>query len=475
MEWRIIVPVLCLIGILHVPGNAAQNDNATSANTTTAAGVTTNQTVITNQTATTNQTTIPATTVSTPVTTLAKTTSLNLVFSLTQTFKEVYDNLSDPETKQLANEITNTFSPTYRKNFKNFLSMKIRKFSKGSIVTDSVLEFDSTNNTTPNITEVKDTFTEAIKTGNLNFTVDNTSISVIDITANDSTTTPVSVTTVSTTAVSTTAGLNLSEYNVTFKINETFSNDLSDINSFQAVALAKKIADQFDGVFKKRFFGFVRTFIWRFRNGSIIVDALLGFNKTANNPTAAEVVKVIADSATNGSFTFTVGSLAVVDPSGNTDSTTTTVSVTTVSTTAGLNLSEYNVTFKMNETFSNDLSDINSFQAVALAKKIADQFDGVFKKRFFSFVRTFIWRFRSGSIIVDALLGFNKTAENPTAAEVVKFIADSATNGSFTFTVDSLTVVDPSGDTASRSPVLASILTALWMTLASLVVSAVMH
>lgn len=54
--------------------------------------------------------------------------------------------------------------------------------SKGSVVTDSVLEFDSTNNTTPNITAVKDTFTEAIKTGNL--TVDNTSISVIDITAN---------------------------------------------------------------------------------------------------------------------------------------------------------------------------------------------------------------------------------------------------------------------------------------------------
>ncbi len=54
--------------------------------------------------------------------------------------------------------------------------------SKGSVVADSVFEFDNTNNTSPNVTEVTNTFTEAVKTGNFSFSVDETSINVTDIT-----------------------------------------------------------------------------------------------------------------------------------------------------------------------------------------------------------------------------------------------------------------------------------------------------
>ncbi len=54
--------------------------------------------------------------------------------------------------------------------------------SKGSIVADSIVEFDNTNNTSPNMTAVKNTFDEAIRTGNFSFTVDPTSINVTDIT-----------------------------------------------------------------------------------------------------------------------------------------------------------------------------------------------------------------------------------------------------------------------------------------------------
>ncbi|XP_016151165.1 uncharacterized protein YBL113C isoform X2 [Sinocyclocheilus grahami] len=348
MEWRIIVPVLCLIGILHVRGNAAQSNSNTStinhniitgttnstananqtestnpnatvsqtASSNATATATVSQTASSNATATatasqtassnTNATTNPSATATIP--TPANTASLNLVFKLTQTFKAVFSDLNNPETKQLADEITNAFTPVYRKRFANFRRMFIRKFSAGSVVTDSVLEFDNTN-ASPNLTEVKNTFVDAITAGGFNFTVDNTSISVSDITTTNATTQ-------ATTIVSTTAGFNLSDYNVTFTMNETFSSELSNISSSRAVALAKNITAQFDGVFKKLFTNFVRSLIWRFRNGSIIVDALLGFDKTGSSPTAAEVVKVIVASAKNGTFTFTVNSLSVTDPSG---------------------------------------------------------------------------------------------------------------------------------------------------------------
>ncbi len=54
--------------------------------------------------------------------------------------------------------------------------------SQGSIVADTIVEFDNTNNTSPNVTDVTNTFDDAIKNGNLSFPVNATSVSVTDIT-----------------------------------------------------------------------------------------------------------------------------------------------------------------------------------------------------------------------------------------------------------------------------------------------------
>ncbi len=54
--------------------------------------------------------------------------------------------------------------------------------SQGSIVADTIVEFDNTNNTSPNVTDVTNTFDEAIKNGNLSFPVNATSITNTDIT-----------------------------------------------------------------------------------------------------------------------------------------------------------------------------------------------------------------------------------------------------------------------------------------------------
>ncbi len=47
---------------------------------------------------------------------------------------------------------------------------------------DTILEFDNTNNTSPNVTDVKNTFVDAIKNGNFSFPVDAASVNVTDIT-----------------------------------------------------------------------------------------------------------------------------------------------------------------------------------------------------------------------------------------------------------------------------------------------------
>ncbi len=56
--------------------------------------------------------------------------------------------------------------------------------SSGSIVADTILEFDNTNNTnntSPNVTDVKNTFDDAIKNGNFSFPADPASVNVTDI------------------------------------------------------------------------------------------------------------------------------------------------------------------------------------------------------------------------------------------------------------------------------------------------------
>ncbi len=54
--------------------------------------------------------------------------------------------------------------------------------SPGSIVADTIVEFDNTNNTSPNVTDVKNTFVDAIRKGNFSFPADDTSVNVTDIT-----------------------------------------------------------------------------------------------------------------------------------------------------------------------------------------------------------------------------------------------------------------------------------------------------
>ncbi|KAK7165948.1 hypothetical protein R3I93_005891 [Phoxinus phoxinus] len=79
---------------------------------------------------------------------------------------------------------------------------------------------------------------------------------------------------------------------------------------------------------------------------------------------------------------------------------------------------------------------------------------------------------RKGSVVVDSELEFDSTnGTSPNVTDVKDTLATAITNGNFSFPINSSTI-SVTESSANRSPVL---LTALWMTLASLLLSAVMH
>ncbi|TRY99544.1 hypothetical protein DNTS_020833 [Danionella cerebrum] len=258
------------------------------------------------------------------------------------------------QTITLINQVTSQFVVVYRQRYKNFYRMVINKFSQGSVVADTNLEFDSTNGTSPNATDVKDTLVQAVASGNLNLSVDTTNITT----------------------------------------------------------------------------------------------------------------SAVPDSTTNGTNTTTT----------NTTSATTVAQVTTLSTTTVASQMNYSLTFKMTGLFVNDLSNSSSVAYGLMSTLVRSQLDGYFGK-FTGYFNSFIRGFRSGSIIVDAGLSFNSSSNTANASTLAKSMASAVRNGSFALLIDptSINVTDSSGYTASNSPVLASMLTAVWMTMASLLLSAVIH
>ncbi|XP_073699130.1 uncharacterized protein [Garra rufa] len=487
-------------GNLSIPVDAT-SINVTDIPTTNATVTTAASTNSTNTSTSAANTTVSTT--AAPTTAPANIAKLNVVFKMNQIFNNNFKDLAHPDTKKLTETIISEVSPFYRKRFKNFLRMTVKKLSPGSIVVDSEFEFDNTNNTSPNITEAQSTLADAAKSGNLSIPVDATSINVTEIpTTNATVTTAASTnspntstsaanTTVSTTAAPTTAPANIAKLNVVFRINQTFNETYSNLSHPDTKRLTETIINAISPFYMKRFKNFLRMLIKKLSPGSIVVDSEFEFDNTNNtSPNITEVQSTLADAAKSGNLSIPVDatSINVTEiPSTNATTVAANTSTTTsaATTSAGSAVAEYNITFKMNDNFNSELSNINSDTAKNLTTKISTEFGKAYKN-FGSYIRTWVRKYksgstlfspRSGSIDVDGVLEFNKTISTPPNATVLaKALVDYVKNNSaLKIDTTSIRVTDSSGFTASKSPVLASMLTAFWMTLASLLLSAVMH
>ncbi|XP_059409282.1 WD repeat-containing protein 91 homolog [Carassius carassius] len=178
MEWRIIVPVLCLIGFLSVPGYAAEtNITVTPNNGTTNSTIngtingTTNTTTNSSTNTTTNSSTNTTTNSSTNTTTNSPTNNspttfeFNITFHIDDTFNANYADMTNNDTIALKNKIISQVTPAYTQ-FKNFQRFDILQFRNGSIVVDGKLIFNNSDSK-PSVANL----TQILNNGNFTFKV----------------------------------------------------------------------------------------------------------------------------------------------------------------------------------------------------------------------------------------------------------------------------------------------------------------
>ncbi|KAI7810710.1 putative cell wall protein DAN4 [Triplophysa rosa] len=262
-----------------------------------------------------------------------------------------------------------------------------------------------------------------------------------------------------------------------YNIDKPFKEVYSNLNASETITLKDNITSQIESVYKKRYTNFRRHIIRKFSNGSIVTDGALEFNASNSNPNVSELAKVLVDAITAGNLTIQIknDSINVTAPA--------TAAATTATPSTTFNTSQINVTFSITDNFTDALSNLSSPEAIKLAHNITTQFVTVFKRRYANMLRMVIRKFSKGSIVTDGALEFINNGTVPKAQEVVNFIVEAVKNGSFTVPIDEKTVTatDSSGVQATpsppngSSPVISSMFTVLWMALASLLLSGVMH
>ncbi|XP_057188507.1 uncharacterized protein zgc:111983 [Triplophysa rosa] len=469
MEWRIILPVVCVLGILLVPGSTATT--ATSTNATATTGTSTNATATTgtstNATATTGTSTNATATTGTSTNATATTgTSTNA----TATTGTSTNATATTGTSTNATATTGTST-------------------NATATTGTSTNATATTGTSTNATATTGTSTNATATTGTSTNATATTGTSTNATATTGTSTNATATTGTSTNATATSGTAsngmtpnptasaVTEFNIIYSIDKPFKEVYSNLNASETITLKDNITSQIESVYKKRYTNFRRHIIRKFSNGSIVTDGALEFNASNSNPNVSELAKVLVDAITAGNLTIQIknDSINVTAPA--------TAAATTATPSTTFNTSQINVTFSITDNFTDALSNLSSPEAIKLAHNITTQFVTVFKRRYANMLRMVIRKFSKGSIVTDGALEFINNGTVPKAQEVVNFIVEAVKNGSFTVPIDEKTVTatDSSGVQATpsppngSSPVISSMFTVLWMALASLLLSGVMH
>ncbi|XP_034158097.2 streptococcal hemagglutinin isoform X2 [Pangasianodon hypophthalmus] len=252
-------------------------------------------------TSTTN--TPPSSPITTPISTaIPVAASFSLIFSINEVFVPALADTSSSLFLEKSANISNEVGPIYKKKFKNFLIMKILKFRSGSIVTESQLLFSS-DGPTVSSDQVTSTFTSGLS--ELNFAVDQNSITVTQESGTTNATTTISPPVVA------------ASFSLIFSINETFVPALADTSSALFLEKSANISNEVVPLYKKDFDEFIRMEILILRNGSIVTESILFFGPNAANVTAAQVKNTLLNGLKNLTFTVDPNSIRVTQIFGN--------------------------------------------------------------------------------------------------------------------------------------------------------------
>ncbi|XP_036970592.1 mucin-19-like [Acanthopagrus latus] len=266
-----------------------------------------------------------------------------------------------------------------------------------------------------------------------------------------------------------------------FRLQKPFTAELSNQSSPQFQALKGQVASALNTVYSEKFgAAFNRTEIRGFRQGSVVVEAELIFNKVTTLPNASSVTETLRTAASSSNFSLTVNtssiSAAVVlaptqpspvnatsppvnmtsppvnmtTPSGNMSSppvngtsrpsrvTTIEAPATTVATPPEPRIK---LGFRLQKPFTAELSNQSSPQFQALKGQVASALNTVYSEKFgAAFNRTEIRGFRQGSVVVEAELIFNKVTTLPNASSVTETLRTAASSSNFSLTVNTSSI-----------------------------------
>ncbi|XP_071264501.1 uncharacterized protein [Salvelinus alpinus] len=379
--------------------------------------------------------------------------AMSLQFSLNQTFNSDLSNSSSSEFKNLAAKVTSEVNKVFAKT-PGFRRSIVKSFRSGSVVTNMILVFDNQTsvpssssvpalltssstslnilsgtisaaavNTTPPAAAVNTTApAAAVNTtapaAAVNTTAPAAAVNTTAPAAAVNTTTPAAATTsASTDPPSSSEGA----MSLQFSLNQTFNSDLSNSSSSEFKNLAAKVTSEVNKVFAKTP-GFRRSIVKSFRSGSVVTDMILVFDKQSSVPSSSSVPALLTSSST--SLNILSGSISAAAVT-----TTAPAAATTSASTDPPSSSEgaMSLQFSLNQTFNSDLSNSSSSEFKNLAAKVTSEVNKVFAKTP-GFRRSIVKSFRSGSVVTDMTLVFDKQTSVPSSSSVPALLTSSSTS-----------------------------------------------
>ncbi|XP_038130590.1 mucin-5AC-like isoform X15 [Cyprinodon tularosa] len=311
--------------------------NSTTPPMTTTSNMTTNSTTTP---ATANSTTSPANgtsaqphnqttpTTQVPVTTMMTTvpadSRLRLGFRLNQTFESGLENPQSSVFRNLADRLERQLFNSFRRRFRFLLRVLILRFSQGSVVVDSELQFPNASSV-PEPREVENALVEEANTSS-NLTL--VPGSVVVTRANETTNTTANSTTATTTtaANSTTASATTTSgstgpptgsegsLSIRFSLNRTFIPALATSGSPEFIELASTVVKEINRICKILFSGFLRSLVNSFTEGSVVTNMTLVFRDASSVPDLNTAQSQLASALlTSNVLNYINGSL-VVEP-----------------------------------------------------------------------------------------------------------------------------------------------------------------
>ncbi|XP_045568192.1 cell wall protein DAN4-like, partial [Salmo salar] len=422
---------------------------------------------------------------------------LKVQFSLNQTFNSDLSNPSSSAFKNLSTNVVTNVNKVYA-GTPGFNRSIVNSFRNGSVVTDMTLVFDKqssvpssssaqtilTNSstslnilpgsirvdvatTTPAAAVTTTTPAAAVTTTTPAAAVTTTTpaaaVTTTTPAAAVTTTTPAAAVTTTTPAVASTDPPSSSEgiLSLRFSLNQTFNSNLSNRSSSEFKTLSANVVTNVNKVYAGTP-GFNRSIVNSFRNGSVVTDMTLVFDKQSSVPSSSSAQTILTNSSTSlnilpgsirvdvatttpaAAVTTTTPAAAVTTttPAAAVTTTTPAAAVTTTTPAAAVTTTTpavastdppsssegiLSLRFSLDQPFNSNLSNPSSSEFKTLAFKVQSEVNKVFAGTP-GFRRCKVNSFKRGSVVTDMTLVFDKQSSVPSSSSAQAILTNSPTS-----------------------------------------------